>query len=342
MVGAPGLIVGDMINAPSSFPGQLGSIPLAPTHFVVKATRARQSFYRSSGDAIFHLNTAIVGLEQIAAGHFQHELTIKWPVPRDRRAAANQSRQLLLSGALLLNHSSFESYVQEIARDPLLPIDSETRGKIRKQVPKKNSQTNKTEMYSVFERTQLLMSALDIDDEVALAFVDAATVWRNYIVHKRANRKMDSSARGFLNKHADSISETHAGIDVRRMVKSLEEDANRPTLKETTTMIAFLIRTVGKIDEAFVKQVFTCESQVEAYALRIIVSKAQNGAKPFMKAHAAGKKKCRARLRQILIENGLREGAAAKAAVEAQHILRFAEMSRVDILKAFSLDLSAH
>ncbi len=338
MVGAPGLIVSDLSDAADSFPGQLGSIPLAPTRMFVQRTPARQSFNRYCGDAVFQLNTAIVGLEQIAAGSTQHNLTIKWPVPTDLRSAANQSRRLLLGGVLILVHSRFDSYLQETGNDRKLQAEPDTRRKICKQI-QKSTGSGKSEMYSVFERSKLLMAALGSIDEAALAFVDAASVWRNSIVHKNAHHKLNPIARGYFNRHAASISNTHAGIDVQKLVGHLESGGSYPTLKEATTMIAFLIKAVAIIDNAFIASAFATEAQLESYAIELLRDEARENPKSLLQAHAAGKRKFRARLLNVLSNGGFRVGGEERPSISSDRILTFADMSRKDLQEALGLGL---
>ena len=328
----------DASVAASSFPGESGSIPLAPTRFHVSVTPWRQEFYKAVGDAVFQLNTIIVGLEQIAKGHVDHDLSINWPVPINLRAAADQSRHLALSGVLLLIHSRFENYITQVARDALWPFDDSSRQIILKS-SKKQISPKKFVDYSVFERTRVLMDVAGCFDEIALGFVDAGTTWRNTIVHQRADSHMDSVARGYLKQNALAIRTTHSGIDVDRMIESLEKGSKSlPTLKETTTIIAFLIRAVDTIDNAFVAHVFSKDDAVQAYAIATVKKHAQANLRSFLNAHIVGNKKCRARLRQILIDGGFRDGDGLTGHVGAENILGMASLPRSDFLRAFEIE----
>jgi hypothetical protein len=232
----------------------------------------------------------------------------------------------------MMVHAAFESYLSTIGRCDLLPIDDYQRRLITKQ-----QITADGKLPSVSDRVKLLMSTLGVDDDIAHAFVEVATVWRNRLIHPRAEPKLHSAVRGVLKRHASEIAQSHAGIDTRLLVSNLES-AKYPTLKETTTIIAFLISTVTFIDGHFLSTAFPTEESAELYASTVLTADAQRNSRSFMLAHAAGPKKCLARLSQILIEAGFRKVSdKAGGSFPVSRVLDWVHRSRSDFAQTFAL-----
>jgi hypothetical protein len=222
----------------------------------ITQTPALRRYFDLVGNATYLINTAIVGLEQIARGHMEKptELTISWTPPKNGRQAADQSRTFILSSTLILTITACDSYLSDIAKVPWLVLSSKDRSILTK------AETNPgKQAYSIRERIEILLVATapgQLSNEqrkIGTAALELATLWRNAIVHAASStRELSPESEATLITFAETLHETNGGIDVPLMLHNFKTSSSRPVLKEATTLVALVSRLLRSIDTALI------------------------------------------------------------------------------------------
>jgi len=213
-----------------------------------------KTYRRLVGNATYHINTAVVGLEQLVQGHTAkpNDLTIRWDPPNDLRSAVNQSRGFILSAALILTISACDSYISDIARIPWMVLDHEQRLKAKGAITRKGGAE-----YSIADRLAALIMGIspcnfdDDDLKVGLAILELATLWRNAVVHMKS-KQISSRAKDTLLANRERLHKNNGAIDIDLMLNHFQNNV-RPTLKETTTIISIVSRFIKTVDIGLIR-----------------------------------------------------------------------------------------
>ena len=212
--------------------GSTGSIPDDVKRDEIVHSQALHVLLRDIGKAVFALNTAVVGLDAVEKGHKKPEtLDISWR-PCDRKSAARTSRKFIVESVMI--HASeaihqFASALSKLSR--FAPARAQWNGN-----------TAASEKIST-----VCTTVLDKDDYLVPAVV-LLVHWRNRIVHPSSNAKLRHHEKQSLLKNRAIICDRYRGLDISELLDHFE--AQRPTLKDASSLIAMTINLARKMDRA--------------------------------------------------------------------------------------------
>ena len=212
--------------------GSTGSIPDGVKPDEIVHSQALHVLLRDIGKAVFALNTAVVGLDAVEEGHEKPDtLDISWQ-PCDRKSAARTSRKFIVESVMI--HASeaihqFASALSKLSR--FEPARAQWKGN-----------TAAAEKISA-----VCAIVLDKDDYLVPAVV-LLVHWRNRIVHPSSTAKLKHHERQVLLKNRAIICDRYRGLDISELLKHFE--AQRPTLKDASSLIAMTINLARKMDRA--------------------------------------------------------------------------------------------
>ena len=210
--------------------GSAGSIPDDVKSDTIVHSEALHVLLRDIGEAVFALNTAVVGLDAVEKGHKKPEtLDISWQ-PRNRKIAARTSRKFIVESVMI--HASEAIYQFTLALSKLNRFEP-ARAQWK-------SNTNTSEKIST-----ICATVLDKDDYLTPAVV-LLVHWRNRIVHASSNANLKHHERQVLLKNRAIIYDRYRGLDISELLIHFE--ARRPTLKDASSLIAMTINLARKMD----------------------------------------------------------------------------------------------
>ncbi|RXZ36650.1 hypothetical protein D9O50_09140 [Oxalobacteraceae bacterium CAVE-383] len=119
--------------------------------------------------------------------------------------------------------------------------------------------------WSVFDRLKTLADVLQVDDvDAYLALVSLGSRWRNALVHMgRARFELDKNVRSILKSpKTKQILGVKAGFDITETIKKFDS-AEDPSLKDVTTILAYMQDVCRQLDQAAICRVADTEDKVE-------------------------------------------------------------------------------
>lgn len=212
--------------------GSAGSIPDDVKSDKIVHSQALHALLRDIGEAVFALNTAVVGLDAVEKGHKKPEtLDISWQ-PRDRKIAARTSRKFIVESVMVRASETIHQFTLALSR-------------LNRFEPARARWNHNT---TVSEKISTICAAvLDKDDYLVPAVV-LLVHWRNRIVHASSKAKLEQHERQVLFKNKAIICDRYRGLDISELLDHFE--AQRPTLKDASSLIAMTINLARKMDRA--------------------------------------------------------------------------------------------
>ena len=175
---------------------------------------------KSLGRVQHHLHTAIVGLAAVEAGAGKPpDLDITWK-PTDTVGSAREARRFLLRPTLVFASEELKAYATSVLRFRDETIPSERAERIRR--------------LGHVEPGYLGVAPLLVSH------------WRNRIIHGAGAGRLTAAEQSLLTNAKGEIAEKFAHLEVERLLKDFE--AERPTLKEVTVLLAMSVRFVRLVD----------------------------------------------------------------------------------------------
>lgn len=188
------------------------------------------SFLRSLGKVQHHLHTAVVGLSAVErrVATKPDDLDITWK-PNDPVNSAREARQFVLRAALIFLAEELKEYATRILKYRAI-ASAETFA------PPSD----------LADRIRALVKSVVLEPRYLIIAPLIACHWRNRIVHRSSNAQLDAAEKQILLDSAEAVSKGYKGIDVGRLLA--DSEANRPTLKDVTVVLAMSIRFVECVD----------------------------------------------------------------------------------------------
>jgi hypothetical protein len=181
-------------------------------------------FLRSVGRVQHHVHTIVVGLSGVEMGTATKpgDLDIAWKA-HDVVGSAREARSFLLRATLIFVAEEMQSYAIDVLRYQAQPIPAKRRERI-------------------------LAHARAIEEERSYLTVAALVVshWRNRIVHRNAHTGLTRAEQQDFLAKSEPIRIQFKGVDAARLLEDF--DADRPTLKDVTVLVAMCIRFVKEVD----------------------------------------------------------------------------------------------
>lgn len=263
----------------STPPGPIGSSSVC----AISRTDALQRFQRSLGGSTLYINTVAVALEAISgdpslAEDAAKKLSLGWRAPVASKASSNdrlatkldlpaneprmrqltsQARTFVLRSVLVGAVDALDVYVGSVARLTWLNFSKETVSVCTKAITRPGGSA-----FSISERCEALCKELGLNEEVKiLPLVTLAVRWRNALVHyDGADFELPKKDRSAL--EADPTVLNKAAFDVRSAIEKFDQ-RKPPSLKEVTTLLAYIQDLCMSIDSSAIRRVAGTESSVE-------------------------------------------------------------------------------
>jgi hypothetical protein len=153
------------------------------------------------------------------------DLTINWD-PHDMRGSAREARMFVLRSALVFCAEELGEYVTRVLR-----YAGET-------IPDQHP-----------DRIRAAVKTYPLAQEFLVAAALLIRHWRNRIVHRSSAASLSKAEKALLHANAETIALVYKGLDLTKLLADFEAD--RPTLKDTTALLAMSIRFGREIDSHF-------------------------------------------------------------------------------------------
>lgn len=245
---------------------------------VTVGTQALADLLQVVGNGVADLNTIAVGLAAIGQNHVKPEgLNISW-TPKDPLIAARKARKAALHGAMVITVEALGEYVRAITK---LPRFESVTAEWNLRKPKPSAAQRFSELAQlVFVPICPVSNASEYDTRFRTCCVMLLIHWRNRHVHTDSNAELTHQEKQFVHNQADRIRDAYAGLDVDQLFGDFK--VNRPTLKETTTLIAMTIQEVRSMDAAVYvcRDVSDVQAWIKHYKLTERIDKIQRESTP--------------------------------------------------------------
>lgn len=205
--------------------GSAGSIPDG----VSTPSQPLTILLRDIGQAVFVLNTTVVGLDAIEQGHPKPDtLDISWD-PKDRMIAARQSRKFVLEAIMTRASEAVVQYAVALSKLPRF-------AKVRETWDGKT--TKATKVHDVFVRS--------VEDSYLAPAATLIVHWRNRIIHGGSHADLTPAQKAALRTSAQDILGRYKNLSVDLLLEHFDE--GRPSLKDVSTLIAMSINAARQAD----------------------------------------------------------------------------------------------
>lgn len=231
-------------------PGRGDAVPAVPETAkpsVNECSQALADFLQVVGESVADLNTIAVGLAAITQDHQKPEgLNISWN-PKDPVIAARKARKAAVHAAMVVSTEALGQYVRAVTNLPR--FNALTKAWAERKPKKASAAERVSELAAqVFTGTGTLGREASYDTRYRTCCVMLMIHWRNHHVHTDSAAKLTHHEKQVVRANEERIAKEYAGLSVDRLFADF--DANRPTLKDATTLIAMTILDVRAIDKA--------------------------------------------------------------------------------------------
>lgn len=187
------------------------------------------------GEAVFSLNTLVIGLDAVENGHEKPDnLDISWN-PVDPKIAARKSRKFALEAILVRVSEALGQHFIALSKLPRLE-------------PVRSKFDNET---SSAEKVSKISTAILGAESYLIPAVTLLVHWRNRVVHGKSKASLKHQEKTLLRTSEDEIADKYKGLSVDCLLCHFEEQ--RPTLKDISSLIAMSLNLAREINEAICK-----------------------------------------------------------------------------------------
>jgi len=194
------------------------------------------------GNAVFCLNTIIVGLDAVERGHKKPaSLNISWD-PGDEKTAARKSRKFILDAVIPRAAGSFKSYIAAVASLPrFAQLAQSWHGSNNK------SGSDPSIAEKVADLAGIIFSGGGGEGDENYLTISTILLlhWRNRITHK-SSASLNKDQLKILMDSSIEISGKYCGLDVKQLVDDFESQS--PSLKDVSSLIAMTINLARRFD----------------------------------------------------------------------------------------------
>lgn len=221
-------------------------------------TKSLKHFLNNIGSTVFLLNTICVGLDRVKEEkitEYNNSLRINWssedPINDSQRARiyANKS-------TLAFTVDTLDQYLRSlVAKDsPRVFLDPHLINNLRDN--------------TIRERFNILITKFQPTEEYWAPFVQLLICWRNRIIHSHAKNTLSENDIRILVTNKEKIHENHSGLDVEDTLARFLKGQG-PTLKDTSTLVAILIKSIRFLDSKIIENVIGKEYIIDAVTYQL-------------------------------------------------------------------------
>lgn len=293
----------------------------------LRTTPARRHFKSRAGQNNHFLITVLVGLDGVLDEKIDisPDFSTSW-TPKDRVSSYHRSRQYVLESALVWITELLDGYRSAVMQLDGLMSDSEIR------------RINALEKVGGAGKLREFARVLGMEQAVPELIVRAAYSWRNQVVHSsKASGRFPAELKARLLEHADLIRANYRGLEITRYISNVE-DTSVPSFKETASTIAAAQQLVELIDSSVVKTL-NLEVYAESLICNYMNERFTNGHRSvFAEYWSNDAVKTAARLRQLLLQNGLSPASDLDRTFSSAWVSEIVELSARDARMRYAAD----
>ena len=278
----------------------------------MKQTPARRQFKRMAGGTNHFLITILIGLDAVRTGRAERgpSFSTSW-APHDVVRSANRSSEFAIKALMSWTVDALDSYALALNKKPFLlqtPADRNALGAVGR---------------SVAGRTDWLAARFRLLSEPSYALTAVAIVWRNRLVHSRAENVVAAPVRELIEATAAEIARDYQGLDVKVLLADLSQ-GRVPKFKEATALVRAVQTFVEHLDQQVLQILELNPFFGEALEEYVSDNPAQRianvwGKDPVRRASS---------LRQLAMEHGIGESSEGSGVALADAVIdRFASLS---------------
>lgn len=200
-----------------------------------------REFLNDVGHSVHCMNTIAVALSQISdETTTPSELNISWKSANVKQSSIN-ARRFAVKSAIVYSVESLFEYLSKISNSELW-LSDELNFNV------KNSPND-----SKADRVvRFLSNTPDVEMEWII-LTELLCHWRNKVVHAKAsNAKLSKASLSYLADNSSKIYENYHHFDVKEALENF--DTGKYTLKDVSTLITMVIKSVRAIDKLFIQQ----------------------------------------------------------------------------------------
>lgn len=200
-----------------------------------------REFLNDVGHSVHCMNTIAVALSQISdETTAPSELNISWKSGNVKQSSMN-ARRFAVKSAIVYSVESLFEYLSKVSNSELW-ISDDLNFNV-----KNNPNDSKADRVVRF-----LSNTPDVEMEWII-LTELLCHWRNKVVHAKAsNAKLSKSSISYLTDNASKIYENYHHFDIKEALTNF--DTGKFTLKDVSTLITMVIKSVRAVDKRFTQQ----------------------------------------------------------------------------------------
>ncbi|MCP1494589.1 hypothetical protein J2Y73_004620 [Peribacillus frigoritolerans] len=221
-------------------------------------TKALKGFLNNIGSTVFLLNTICVGLDRVKEEkitEYNDSLRINWssedPVNDSQRARIYANK-----ATLAFTVDTLDQYIRSlVAKDnPRIFLEPQLINDLRDN--------------PIGERFDILIRRFQPTEAYWAPFVQLLICWRNRTIHSHAKNTLSEKDIKVLVENKEIIHKNHSGLDVEITLERYLKGQG-PTLKDTSTMVAILIKSIRFVDSKIIENELGKEYIIDAAAYQL-------------------------------------------------------------------------
>jgi len=212
------------------------------TRLFLKETHARRVFKGALGQNNHFLITIMIGLDAVERGdaHLSQDFSTVWE-PRDVQRSAQRSRQFVCKALMAWLVDAIDGYISNLMSSPAIITNASLITALRRE-------------RSIGGRVRRLASNCGEQSAIETLLVRVAIIWRNRLVHYKADNMPGPALSNELRHQAEAIASDYQGLDIERLLLSLERTRS-PTFKEITALVRSAHKWVQRIDSSLLTRI---------------------------------------------------------------------------------------
>lgn len=229
----------------------------------ISRTTALKDFLDNIGSTVFFLNTICVGLDRVKKENitkYDEGLRVSW-TSKEPVNDAQRARIFANKSSLAFCVSILDQYLKSLNVKPKIIKNESLIAKLDNSNP-------------TGERITSLIDEYEPEFEYWGPSIRLAIAWRNRIIHSNAKVTLSKLDIDILKSNKKVIFHNHSGLDIEQTLDRYIRNEG-PTLKDTSSLVSIIIKTVRFIDSKIIENHLT-KTYVIELLLNYISEKKKN------------------------------------------------------------------
>ncbi|MDC7767146.1 hypothetical protein POL82_27065 (plasmid) [Priestia aryabhattai] len=221
-------------------------------------TKALKDFLNNIGSTVFLLNTICVGLDRVKEERiteYNNTLRINWS-SEDPVNDSHRARIYANKATIAFTVDTLDQYIRSlVAKDnPRVFLEPQLLNDLRDN--------------PIGERFDILITKFQPIEVYWAPFIQLLICWRNRTIHSHAKNTFSQKDIEILVENKEIIHKNHSGLDVEITLERFL-NGQGPTLKDTSTMVAILIKAIRFVDSKIIENNLGKEYIIDAAAYQL-------------------------------------------------------------------------